>query len=106
MSYLVGGPARNGTIQTLAYTSASSSSSSAFGAQSYALKLIATSACVYKVGDGSQTAVDDNTGTFLPANWVEIVQVSPGQQIAAIRKANNGLITGTDGTLWVVELTS
>ena len=106
MSYLDGGPARNGTIQTLAYTVASSSSSSAFGAQTYAVKLIATSACVYKIGNGSQTAVDDNTGVFLPASWVEIVQVTPGQSIAGIRKASNGLITATDGTLWVVELTN
>lgn len=95
---------RVGVIQALAYTGSSSSSSSAFGAQTYQLYLAATSACVFKVGDVSQTAVDDNTGVFLPANYPIYITVSPGQKIAAIRKGTDGLVTATSGTLWVVEL--
>src|SRR5258707_14175951 len=95
---------RNGVGQTIAYTGTSAAATNAFSSETYQVRLCSTSACVYKIGDGAQTAVDDNTGAFLPANWVEIVTVTPGQKIAAIQKATNGLVTGTAGTLWVVEL--
>ena len=41
---------------------------------------------------------------FLPANAIEYVIVSPGQRIAAIKAATNGLVTATAGTLWVTEM--
>ena len=97
-------PYRWGATQTIAYTGTSAAASNAFGAQTYAVRLCATSACVVKIGDGAQTAVDDNTGSFLPAVWVSYVQVNPGQKIAAIRKGTDGLTTATSGTLWVTEL--
>lgn len=92
--------------QTIAYTGTQAAATNAFSAQTYMLRLVSTSACVFKIGDGTQTAVDDATGVFLPANWVDFIQVNPGQKIAAIQKATNGLVTGTAGTLWVTELTS
>ena len=106
MGYLTGGPARNSTIQTIAYTGTSAVATNPFGAQTYAVKLQATSACCYIIGQGAQTAADNNTSVLLPANWIDIVQVTPGQSIAAIRKGTDGLITATSGTLWVTELTS
>lgn len=99
-------PYRYGISQTVAYTGTSAAATNAFGTQTYAVRLCSTSACVVKIGDGAQTAVDDNTGIFLPANWESFTQVGPGQKIAAIRKGTNGLITATDGTLWVTELTN
>jgi hypothetical protein len=50
----------------------------------------------------SATATTANP--FLPANTVEYVTVTPGQRIAAIKAATNGLVTATAGTLWVTEL--
>ncbi|CCE00923.1 hypothetical protein [Bradyrhizobium sp. STM 3809] len=41
---------------------------------------------------------------FLPANTVEYVTVTPGQNIAVIKAASNGLVTATAGTLWITEL--
>jgi hypothetical protein len=42
--------------------------------------------------------------TYLPANTIEYVIVSPGQRISAIKAATNGLVTATAGTLWVTEM--
>jgi hypothetical protein len=92
------------TTQSIAYTSSSAAASNAFGSETYQVRLAATSACLYKIGDGSQTAADDNTSVYLPAGVVEYVRVNPGQKIAAIRKGTDGLITATSGTLWVTEL--
>lgn len=97
-------PRRVITSQTVAYTGTSAAATNAFGSQTYCLRLCATSDCVYKVGDGTQTAVDDSTGVYLPAKWESFIQVNPGQRIAVIQKATNGLVTGTAGTLWVSEM--
>lgn len=90
--------------QTIAYTSSSVAASSTFSAQTYQIRLAATSACHYRISDGGSAAAADNTSEFLPANTIEYVRVNPGQSIAAIR-ASGGLLSATDGTLWVTELT-
>jgi len=92
---------RVGITQTIAYDS-SAAATNAFGVETYQLRLVANSACCYRIGDGAQTAtVADN---FLPANAIEYVIVTPGQRIAAIKAATNGLVTATAGTLWVTEM--
>jgi hypothetical protein len=93
---------RTATTQAVAYTG-TSASASAFGAQTYHVRLCANSACHFKIGDGAQTATTDDP--FLPANFEDYVTVSPGQIIAAVRAATDGLVTATSGTLWVTELT-
>lgn len=93
--------ARNSTTQQLAYTSSTSSASSAFGSQTRQIRLVSTSACHYAIGSSATT-----TDVFLPANTIEYITVTPGQTIAAIRASSNGLITATDGTLHVTELTN
>jgi hypothetical protein len=95
---------RPGTIQTIAYTNNSAAASNAFGGETFQVRLCATSDCLYKIGDGAQTAADDNTSVFLPARTFEFVTVTPGQRIAAIRKGSDGLVTATSGTLFVVEI--
>lgn len=90
------------TTTSVAYDS-SVSMTAAFGAQTYAIRLCATSACHVAIGDGAQTATSNSP--FLPANWVDEVIVTPGQRIAAIKSPTNGLVTSTAGTLWVTELT-
>jgi hypothetical protein len=92
---------RVGATQTIAYN-ASVAITNAFGPETYQLRLVADSACCFRIGDGAQTAT--TVDPFLPANTVEYVIVSPGQRISAIKAATDGLVTATAGTLWVTEL--
>lgn len=92
---------RAGTVQTIAFDS-SAEIANAFGPETFQLRLVANSACCYRIGDGAQTAAA--TDNFLPANVVEYVIVSPGQRISAIKAATNGLVTATAGTLWITEM--
>src|SRR6201991_4364007 len=92
---------RVGITQTIAYD-ASVAITNAFDPGTYQLRLVADSACCYRIGDGAQTAT--SADTFLPANMIEYVIVSPGQRISAIKAATNGLVTATAGTLWVTEM--
>ena len=102
MSFFPKQPAsRVGLTQTIAYN-ASVSITNAFGPETYQLRLVADSACCYRIGDGAQTAT--TADPFLPANTIEYVIVSPGQRISAIKAATDGLVTTTAGTLWVTEL--
>jgi len=92
---------RNGTTQTIAFD-ASVAIANAFGPETYQLRLVADSACCYRIGDGAQTAT--TADPFLPANTIEYVIVSPGQSISVIKAASNGLVTATAGALWVTEM--
>jgi hypothetical protein len=101
MSFFPKNPAsRIGATQTIAYD-ASAAIANAFGSETFQLRLVANSACCYRIGDGAQTAT--TADTLLPANVIDYVIVSPGQRISAIKAATNGLVTATAGTLWVTE---
>ena len=94
---------RNGTTQTIAYDG-NVAITNAFGTYTHHIRIVANSACHYKIGDGAQTAA--TTTEQLPANWIEYIKVTPGQRISAIKAATNGsIITATAGTMWVTELT-
>jgi hypothetical protein len=102
MSFFPKHPAsRVGITQTIAYD-ASVAIANVFGPETYQIRLVADSACCYRIGDGAQTAT--TADTFLPANTIDHVIVSPGQSISAIKAASNGLVTATAGTLWVTEM--
>lgn len=92
---------RVGTTQTIAYDG-SVGITNPFAPETYQVRLVANSACSYRIGDGAQTATTSDP--YLPANTVEYVTVTPGQRIAAIKAATNGLVTATAGTLWVTEM--
>ena len=92
---------RIGVTQVLAFD-ASVAIANPFGSQTHQLRLVADSACCYRIGDGAQTAT--NADAFLPAGVIEYVIVNPGQSISAIKAATNGLVTATAGTLWVTEM--
>lgn len=94
---------RQGVTQVIAFDG-STAITNAFGAQTRQVRLVANSACNFKIGDGVQTAAA--TDPFLPANWYEYVTVTPGQRISAIKAATGGLVTATAGTLWVTEMTA
>lgn len=92
---------RIGVTQTIAFDG-SAAATNTFGSETYQLRLVADSACCFRISNGAQTAT--TADPFLPANTVEYVIVSPGQSIAAIKAATNGLVTATAGTLWVTEM--
>lgn len=87
---------RLGVTQTISYD-ASVAITNAFGAQTYQVRLVATTACCVAIGDGVQTATVANP--YLPANVPEYVTVSPGQRVAAIKFTG-----GTAGVLYVTEI--
>lgn len=77
-------------------TGASSASSTAFGPETYQVRLSAkTSAVRYRVVENAGgTAVA--TDTLLPVNWVEYITVTPGQKIAAIQDSAAGALNVTE----------
>ena len=90
---------RQGASQNIAYAAAggASTASTAFGAQTYWIRVCAVGVVSgtldgvrVAVGDGTPTA--SATSTLLPLNWVEIINVTPGQKIAVL---GNNTLTGT-----------
>ena len=72
---------RVGITQTIAYN-ASVAITNAFGPATWQLRLVADSACCYRIGDGAQTAT--TADIFLPAHTIEYVIVNPGQRIGGV----------------------
>jgi hypothetical protein len=95
-------PRRPGATQAVAYTGTSAAASNAFGTETYFIRVVANSACHVKIGDGAQTATTSDP--FLLANWESWFAVTPGQSIAFVRAASDGLVTATSGTAWVTEM--
>jgi len=88
------GTGRLGAAQDVAYT-ATSAASTAFGAQTYKIRVVATTDCRIRIGDGTPVAV--TADSYLPALSEVCFTVTPGQKVAAIR-------VSTDGSLNVTEL--
>lgn len=95
--------ARQGASQAVAYTATSATVTNAFGSQTYLIRVASSSACHFRVVEAAGGAAT-TTDTFLPANTIDYIVVSPGQKISAIRASTGGLITATDGTLNVTEM--
>lgn len=94
---------RLGTTQVVSYTSTSNAVTTAFGGQTFQIRVVSTSDCHVQV---DQTPTATTTGSaFLPAKWVEYFTVGAGQKVAAIRASSGGFVTATDGTLIVTEMT-
>jgi len=79
---------RPGTTQKVSFTASSVPCSNAFGTQT-------THSCHYAIG-GSPTATTSDA--YLHAGDYEVIKVSPGEKIAAIRN------TSTSGDLFVTEM--
>jgi hypothetical protein len=73
---------------------AASAASTAFGAQTFQIRVAATTACRIKVGDGTPTAAA--TDALLPANQVDYLSCTPGQKIAVIQEAAGGKLSVTE----------
>jgi len=89
-------------VQAVPYTASSAQATNPFGPQTFHIRVVANSDCHVKVGIGSVTATTSDL--FLPASVVDYLMVTPGETIAAIEAATNGLVTATAGTLNVTEL--
>lgn len=87
---------RNGAQNNVAVATTSTSvASTAFGSQTYQIRIAASAACFYKVDTAPTAAATD---AYLPANWVEYVKVTPGQKIAVF-SATIQTISVTEETL-------
>lgn len=91
------------TSRNLAYNSSAgaAASTTSVAAQTYAVQLSypgstsSTGGLHVLIGDAP---VADSTSPFLPANWVQVYQISPGQKISAISNDAGA------GTLNITEL--
>lgn len=85
---------RPGAAQTVPI-GVTSHASSTFGAATTVIRLVATSSCLIALG-AAPTATAD--GHYLPAGAPEYFRVKPGEAVAVIRAA-------TDGVLHLSEMT-
>jgi len=86
---------RPGTHQKVAYTGTAGTITNAVDAQTRYARIVATSACHYSIG-GSPTATTNDP--YLPADTIEIIQISPGEKVSFIQ-------VSAGGTGHVTELT-
>lgn len=104
--YPLQGSGRLGAAQNVAYAAAggASAASTAFGAQTYQIRVVATSAVAAAAGDGVRIIVSDGTptavatSTLLPLNLPEYFTCTPGQKVAVL--SNNA----STGSLSVTEI--
>ena len=83
---------RLGTAQPLAVASAggAAASSSVFGTQTYAVRLVYpgstswTGGCRFAIVDPLTPAISSTTAALLPANLIQVVRVAPGQRVSAL----------------------
>ena len=92
---------RPGTTQKVSFTASSVPCSTVFGTQTNYVRIATTHSCHYVIGGNGSTAPTATTSSaYLHAGDYEIIKVSPGEKIAAIRN------TGTSGDLFVTEMSA
>lgn len=94
--FLDTGPYRLGTSQSISCTNTSTTLASAFGANTWGIRLAVsgTGATHYRCDVGTPTAVTSDP--YLPNSWVEIILVSPSMKIAAITESGTSTMTVTE----------
>ena len=78
-------------------TTSTALASSAFSGETYQIRVSATAVCYMKIGDPSATPTATTSDALLPANWVDVITVTPGQKIS--------IFSATTQTISIVELT-
>lgn len=78
---------RNSTHQSVAYTGTAGTISNAVGSNTYAVRIVATSACYYAIAK-SPTATSSDV--YLPADTVETVRINPGEKVSFLQVASSG----------------
>lgn len=71
---------------------AASAQSVAFGANTFEIRVVSTTACHINIAENPTAAATDDNGMYLPANVVEYFHVSPGQKLAVIQDTAGGSI--------------
>jgi hypothetical protein len=71
-----------------------SAATSAFGAQTYQIRVAATATTFLAVGDGTPTAT--TSSAIIPANTIDYFTVTPGQKAAALGQGAAGTVTITE----------
>ncbi len=87
---------KHGTTQTISVVASSAAVSNAFGSGTEFLRVVSTTNCHITF---AATPTATTSLAYLPAGEIEIIKVSPGEKIAAIR-------TSGDGTLYATELSA
>lgn len=86
-----------GSVQSVAIGAASATLPNQFGAETFQIRLCATTACYYVICDRANiVAASAAVGSYLPANWVEFVAVSPGQKLTVIEASAAGTLSVTE----------
>lgn len=88
---------RISTVQEVAVAAASARTTNAFGAQTYAVRVVSSTVCRFVIGDGAVAATA--TDSYLPAGIAETFRCTPGQKAAFIRETADGKATVTELTL-------
>lgn len=63
-------------------TTSTAAVSSAFGSQTYQIRVCASSVCFMKVGDPSATPTAAISDAMVVPNWENYITVTPGQKIS------------------------
>lgn len=93
---------RWGVTQKVSFTSASAAMTTAFGSQTRQIYLAPNSHCHVKIADTTTPTATSND-PLIYATKGRVVNVGPGQGLAAIR-ASGGTLSSADGILMVTEL--
>ena len=87
--------------QKISSSGSSSAVANVFGTQTEYVRIATTHSCHYVIGGNASSAPTATTSdAYLHAGDYEIIKVSPGEKIAAIRN------TSTSGDLFVTEMSA
>lgn len=92
----------DGTCTSISATSTSAQMTTV-SAQTRRVRVFGNTA--FHIAYGNATTVTATTASApMPANAPEYITCNPGERFAVIRATTNGLVTATDGTVWVTEV--
>jgi hypothetical protein len=97
------GQGRHGRTQTIDVTSVSAGVTSVLGTQTYFVRVAANTPIHLRVYDTTVSSTATSADPIVPVQVVEVVGVTPGQRISAI-KASGGAVTSADGRVTITEL--
>ncbi len=88
---------RPGAVQTVAFSGTAATIGSAFGPETYQIRLCATASCNYLISEAANVVpATTSNGPLLPANTIEYVIVNPGQKLSVIQNSATGALNVTE----------
>lgn len=87
------GTGRLGAHQSVAYTGTSGTIANAFGAGTYKIRVVTTSAAYVKVGSSPTATTAD---VYMPADSVEYFTAYPGEKASAVQVSAGGTLHVTE----------